>query len=134
MRYHTNTHGPSEAAFKSGFLQAISEASANGTNEVLLLTHGLENLHGVITSVLGESAVKAFEKTRVANAGDVKIHLETERIRSAFSKGVIFAPFVSLKLLAVAAADYRATDVVFVPWAESELQTYVQTNPTSVQL
>jgi len=134
MRYHTNTHGPSEAGFKAGFLKAISEASANGTKEVLLLTHGLQNLQGVITSVLGESAVKDFEKTRVTNAGDVKIYLETERIRSAFSKGVIFAPFVSLTLLAVAAGDFRATDVVFVPWAESELQSYVQTSPSSVQL
>jgi hypothetical protein len=133
MQYHTNTHGPSQAGFKAGFLKAISEAS-NGTKEVLLLTHTLQNLQGVITSVLGDSEVKAFEKLRVVNVGNVKIYLETERIHSAFSKGVIFAPFVSLKLLEVAAGDCRATDVVFVPWTASELQTYVQSTPASVQL
>ena len=134
MQYHTNTHGPSEPGFKAGFIKAISEATANGTNQVLLLTHGLQNLQGVISSVLGEASVKTFEKTRVATNGKVTIYLETERIKSVFSKGVIFAPFVSSKLLAVAAADYRATDIFYVPWAESELQSYVQNNPASVQL
>ncbi len=134
MNYHTNTHGPNEPGFKAGFNKAISEATANGTNQVLLLTHGLQNLQGVITSVLGEAAVKNFEKTRLATAGAVTIYLETERIKSVFSKGVIFAPFVSSKLLAVALADYRATDIVYVPWAVSELQSYVLNNPASVQL
>jgi hypothetical protein len=134
MIYHTNTHGPSEDGFKAGFAKAITEATTNGTNQVLLLTHGLQNLQGVITSVLGEAAVKAFEKTRVAKAGAVTVYLETERIKSVFSKGVIFAPFVSSKLLAVATSDYRATDVVYVPWAESELQSHVQNNPASIQL
>lgn len=134
MNYHTNTYGPSEDGFKTGFVKAIAEATTNGTNQVLLLTHGLQNLQGVITSVLGEAAVKNFEKTRVAKAGEVTIYLETERIQSVFSKGVIFAPFVSPKLLAVAASDYRATDIVYVPWAESELQSHVQNNPASIQL
>jgi hypothetical protein len=134
MHYHTNTHGPSEAGFKTGFLKAISLASTNGTNQVLLLTHGLQNLQGVITSVLGEAAVKSFEKTRVATAGTVTIYLETERIKSAFSNGVIFAPFISPKLLALAVTDCRGTDVVYVPWAEGELQTYVQNNAASTQL
>ncbi|ROH86284.1 hypothetical protein ED236_07560 [Pseudomethylobacillus aquaticus] len=134
MQYHTNTHGPSEPGFKAGFIKAISEATANGTNQVLLLTDGLQNLQGVISSVLGKAAVKTFEKTREATTGSVTIYLETERIKSIFSKGVIFAPFVSSNLLAVATADYRATDIVYLPWAESELQSYVQNNPASVQL
>lgn len=134
MNYHTNTHGPSEAGFKVGFLKAISLAESNGTNQVLLLTHSLQNLNGVISSVLGKDDVKAFEKNRIAQSGSVTIYLETERINSIFSKGAIFAPFVSHTLLAKATGDYRATDVVYIPWAEEELQSYVKTNPISNQL
>jgi len=131
MLYHTNTHGPSEAGFRAGIMKAISEAMANGTNSVLLTTHTLENLKGVMTSVLGEDAVKAFAKAKIATVENVTIHLETERIRSSFSNGVVFAPFVSPTLLAKALADPRATDSVYVPWAEAELQAYMEAHPTS---
>lgn len=134
MQYHTNTHGPSEAGFKTAFLKAVAEAASSGTNEVLLSTHSLNNLQGVITSVFGVPVAKALEKTKKATVNGVTIFLETERIRSSFSKGVAFAPFVSPSLLAVLLADPRATDVVYVPWASTELADYVQNHPSSVQL
>jgi len=135
MDYHTNTYGSSEAGFKTGLLKSIHEASTNGTNQVLLLARSLKYLKGgVFASVLGQVAVKNLARTKSMRWMAITIYLETERTRSAFSKGVIFAPFVSHRLLAVAAGDSRGTDVVYVPWTEAELQTYVQNNPSSVKL
>jgi 3-deoxy-D-manno-octulosonic acid (KDO) 8-phosphate synthase len=136
MQYHTNTHGSSKRGFIDGFNKAISEASTNGTNQVLLLTHSLKQLRGgVYERVFGKEAVKKLATTKVAKKGLVTIYLETETSQeSAFSKGVIFAPFVSLKLLSAAMLDSRATDIVYIPWAESELHSYVQSNPASTQI
>ena len=135
MNYHTNTHGPSEAGFRTGFLKSISEASSNKTNQVLFFAHSLKHLQvGVCNSVLGQATVKSLAETKTVTLGTVTIYLETERTKSVFLKGVIFAPFVSHKLLEVAATDYRGTDIVYVPWALEELQTYVQNNPASIQL
>jgi len=134
MQYHTNTYGPDETGFTNGLQKALAEAHSSGTNELLILTHTLSNLEGVMLSVLGEPFMKSFKKNRVASAGDTKVYLETEKIKSSFSKGVIFAPFVSLKLLEKATLDYRASDVVYVPWAEPELNDYIQSTPTSIQI
>ncbi|WBY02408.1 hypothetical protein PE066_02415 [Ramlibacter tataouinensis] len=134
MLYHTDTHGPSESGFKAGIMKAAAEAQANGTNEVLLLAHTLDNLKGVVAAVLGDDFVAALAKHKQVVVGPVTIHLETERIRSAFVKGVIFAPFVSSKLLETAIKDHRGTDIVYVPWAESELLTFVEAHPESTVL
>jgi hypothetical protein len=134
MQFHTKTSGPSEAGFRAGFLRAATEAVGNGTNEILLTTHALDNLEGVITSVFGEATTKALKKARLATFNGVTVFLETERIRSRFTRGVAFAPFVSSRLLNSVSEDPRATDVVYVPWAPSELAAYVQDNPASVEL
>jgi hypothetical protein len=133
-RYHATTHGPSKEGFIIGLLKAVDVAKANGTNEVLLSVHTLSNLEGVIRDTLGEDVLKRFTKERVGEMDGVKIHLETEKIRSAFSKGVIFAPFVSTKLLTKLEGDFRGTDIVYVPWAETERDAYVAANPSSVAL
>lgn len=136
MQYHTNTHGPSESGFKDGLKKSIREASANGTNQVLLVTHSLKHLQGgVYEAVLGEALVKELAKSKFVRIGSTTIYLETEKSQgSSFSNGVIFIPFVSHELLSTAMTDHRGTDVVYVPWAESELRSYVQHNPASIQI
>ncbi len=78
-------------------------------------------LEGVITSTLGADVVKRFEKDRHAKVNGLDLLLETEKIKSAFKNGVIFAPFVSAKLLSRIRKDPRASDVVYVPWNDAEL-------------
>ena len=62
------------------------------------------------------------------------MHLETERVKSAANAAVVFAPFVSEKLLAKAVADHRTKDLVYVPWAEAERDAYLARYPGSAQI
>lgn len=134
MQYHTNTWGVNDPALAKALKQAISTASSNGSNEVLILVHSLDMLHGALESVLGALFMKAFLKDRVAKSGNVTVFLETERVTSQFKSGVIFCPHISTKLLQGALSDYRQTDIVYVPWAESELAEYIKMYPTSVEV
>lgn len=132
MQYHTHSMGPDAAAFRRAFAKAIAEASATGVNEVIFLVHSLQMLEGgVFEEVLGEKFVAAFAKNKVAAAQGVRLHLETERVRSAADAAVVFAPFVSPKLLAKAIGDYRTKGLVYVPWAETERDAYLALYPDS---
>ncbi|MBS0412187.1 MAG: hypothetical protein JSR86_19860 [Proteobacteria bacterium] len=135
MQYHTDSSGPDAAAFRRAFARAIAEASATGVDEVIFLVHSLQMLEGgVFEEVLGEKFVAAFAKNKVAAAQGVRLHLETERVTSAANAAVVFAPFVSAKLLAKAMGDYRTKGLVYVPWAESERDAYAAAYPNSTQI
>lgn len=135
MQYHTHSMGPDAAAFRGAFAKAIAEASATGANELIFLVHSLQMLEGgVFEEVLGEKFVAAFAKNKVAAVQGVRLHLETERVRSAADGAVVFAPFVSEKLLAKAIGDYRTKGLVYVPWAEAERDAYIAHYPTSVAI
>lgn len=80
---------------------------------MVFLVHTIKMLKkGVFESVLGKKRVAAFAKHRFLAINGVTVHLETEQIRSGHDRAVIFAPFVSSKLLAKALSDPRAADVV----------------------
>ena len=135
MQFHTHSMGPDAAAFRRAFAKAIAEASATGLNELIFLVHSLHMLEGgVFEEVLGEKFVAAFAKNKVAAAQGVRMHLETERVRSAAGAAVVFAPFVSEKLLAKAIGDYRTKGLVYVPWAETERDAYLARCPGSIQI
>ena len=132
MQYHTHSMGPDANAFRRAFAKAIAEASASGLNELIFLVHSLHMLEGgVFEEVLGEKFVAAFAKNQVAAAQGLRLHLETERVRSAANTAVVFAPFVSQKLLAKAIADHRTRGLVYVPWADVERDAYLARYPTS---
>jgi hypothetical protein len=135
MQYHTHSMGPDAAAFQRAFAKAVAEASSTGVKELIFLVHSLQMLEGgVFEEVLGEKFVAAFAKNKVAAAEGVRLHLETERVRSAANAAVVFAPFVSEKLLAKAVGDYRTRGLVYVPWAETERDGYIARYPTSVAI
>jgi len=135
MKYHTNTHGPNKAAYAAGLVAAVTAASGNGTNQVLLLGHTFKMIEGgVIEDVLGQARVKNLSKSRQMKIDDATVYLETEKTRSAFSRGVIFVPFVSSALLNKAIADHRATDIVYVPWTDEERQQYLERHSDSVEV
>ena len=134
-QHHTYSVGPDVAAFQRACVKAVDLAQASGLNEVILLVHTLQMLQGgVCEEVLGEKFVTALAKNKVAAIQGVRIHLETERVKSAANRAVVFCPFVSGKLLAKALADYRTADMVYVPWAATERDAYVASYPNSVQL
>jgi hypothetical protein len=140
MQYHTMAHDgkniSSESTLRLGLEKAISEAKGNGTNEILLLAHDLKILQGnILEGVIGEKQVKNFVKQRTMKLESVTVYLETEKIKhSLFSRGILFAPFISLKLLKEVLLDTRATDIIYVPWSKEEFDLYVQDTPASTLL
>ena len=131
MLFHTNTTGPDAKGFLKGFVKALEKAKANESKQVLFKVHQLANLEGVVEETLGKEFAKSFSKNRVALYDDVHVFLETERIRSNFRSGVGFVPFGSTKLLEATISDFRSSDVVYVPWAQSEFEAYLQSHPDS---
>ncbi len=83
MLYHTHSIGPDATAFRAALARAVSEASNSGLNEMIILAHTLQMVEGgVFEEVLGEKFVAAFAKNKVAAISGVRVHLETERIKS----------------------------------------------------
>jgi hypothetical protein len=132
--HHTETTGPSEDGFRRGLHKALLLATNSGAKQVLLTTHSLSNLQGVIKEVLGEKVFKSFVKKRILLVEGITVYLETERTKSAFARGVVLAPFVSTELLAKLQSDYRATDIVYVPWAPEELEAHKTNHIESVAI
>lgn len=131
MKYHTNTTGPDEQAFKTGFGKVLALASSCNPASMLLLTHTLGNLDGLFHDVLGEGFVKELKEKKVVGFNGVKIFLETERINSQFTQGPIFAPYVSPKFLGRALNDARGLDLIYLPWTKEELDSYIAQCPNS---
>ena len=124
MLYHVNSTGPDKEGFLKGLAKALKVAMQNGSNEVALAVHTKQNLDGIIQDALGEPAVKALSKSGKLMFEDVTIYLVTERIPSGFRKGVILACHSSEKYLSKLVKDYRASDVVYVPWVPEEFEKY----------
>jgi len=135
MQFHTDSAGPDAAAFRSGFDRAIAEAVRTGLNEIILLVHTLQMFQGgVFEEVLGQRFVDALVKNKVTGVGGVRVHLETERMKSQAIAAVVFAPFIAEKLLARTLADHRTAALIYVPWAPEERSSYIQRYPASVQI
>jgi len=135
MQYHTHSVGPDAHAFRMAFGAAINLARQSPFHEVIVLVHTVQMLQGgVCEEVFGEKFVAGLVKNKVAGIEGVRVHLETERVRSTATTAVIFAPFVSERLLAKAIADRRSQDIVYIPWAEDERSAYLDRYPDSVRL
>lgn len=126
MKYHVKSEGPNQEGFLKGLESAIKIAIKNGTNEVALAVHGKSNLSGAIQDALDETFVKQLKKDGFINNKGIKIFLLTERIQSSFESGVILACHASGKYLNKLINDYRATDIVYVPWHPDEVAVYLE--------
>jgi hypothetical protein len=132
MLYHTENPSPSKDEFISAIAAAIAIAVQNESNEIAIAVHGKGNLDGIVSDAIGASAVKALQKPGgTIQYKGITIYLITEKIRSGFKSGVIVATHVSTKYLNKLLSDYRATDIVYVPWGEKELNDYLLTNKSS---
>jgi len=132
MLYHTKNTGPSMEDFQTAFATSIGIAIENELKEILIVVHGKTNLDGIISDAIGEMVNKLQKPGGTINIEGITIYLETQKIRSAFSSGIIIAAHVSTKLLNTLLTDPRATDVVYVPWALEELEQYLSNNESVV--
>lgn len=127
MYFHTTKPGPWIDDFQTALVKAVVLAQENGTNEVAIAVHQKGNLTGVIEEAIGEAAVKQLLKPAgYIDFEGVRLFVITEKIRSGFRHGVIVAAHVSTKFMEKLTADYRTTDVVYVPWQPDELTAYLQ--------
>ena len=127
MKYHTNIDDSPVDAFRNAFAKSTALAIENDTDEFVILVHAKTNLTGIISDAIGGIASK-LEKKGSTVIGDVKVYLETEKIKSSFKKGIIVATHVSEKLLYSALKDSRGTDIIYVPWSPEELEAYLSNN------
>ncbi len=129
MKYHVNSTGYSKDGFVRGLKKSLELSIKNKTKEVALAINTKQQLRrGIISDVLGDNFVKDIDKNGCVSIGGVSIYLLTERIASNFKKGVILACHPSSQFMEKLAKDYRATDIVYIPWALEEYTDYLSQN------
>jgi len=130
--YHVKGSSPSPKGFATALAKAMGLAMKNGSNQVAIAVPLKGSLDGIVRDAIGEKAVKTLQKSGgTIRVDDITIFLITDKIRSGFKSGVIVATYVSTKQLKQLISDYRATDIVFVPWAEAELTNYLSANTST---
>lgn len=139
MKYHVNSYGGDTNAFNKGLSGALQLALRSTKKSLLIRIGQLSNSSGIMSSVLGEQFVKKLIKDKridtTINGISISIFLEGDQTkRSGFASGVVFCPWATNTTLNTVIKDHRATDVVYVPWTESERDNYITSNPDSTEL
>ncbi len=133
MLYHATTTGPSIEGFQQALDFSMQLAKNNGTNQVAIAVHVKKDLYGVVRDSIGRQAVKELQKPNgTIHFNGETIFLITKLIPSNFTNGVIVAAHASTKYLNTLLLDRRATDIVYVPWAQKEMETYLKNNESTV--
>ena len=128
MFYHTNPHKEQIANFQSAFAEAVATSIENNSNEVLIVVHGKTNLDGVVSDAIGGIAHKLQKTGGMTTLHDVKVFCETARSKSPFRSGVVIATHISTKFLKKLILDSRATDLIYVPLSQEELNYHTSIN------
>jgi hypothetical protein len=104
----------------------LERLPASNLQDLVLFQSTLKMAEGnVLEEVIGKATQKALAKDRIWRGTDFTIHLETERSRSAALRAIFFCPFVSLNSLGGVIENYRAEEIVWVPWSEPEYEEYL---------
>lgn len=84
------------------------------------------NLEGVIREVLGDQATRQLEKHNKLELDGLTIHLFTERKPINFSfAGPALVIYATNKHLDQVVKCSRPTDLIFVPWADTEQTAFI---------
>ncbi|WP_028571588.1 hypothetical protein [Desulfonatronum lacustre] len=134
-KYHTNSHGPDREALVRAYKHTLELAQA-GSSVAYISTHTTNNVTSGLSAVLGNTGVKRLVKEKSLTVdGGVILYLQTEKIAPAISEsGPVLAPYVSLQLALAVLEDSRASTLVYVPWTEKELSTYLAANGDSQEI
>jgi len=135
MKYHVKGPIGSQETFIRGFKNAFDIASQNSNKAMLIRVGFLNELDGIMSDVLGTQLVKNLRKDKMCKLEGMTIYLEGDKTRSKkFKKGVVFCPWASRSKLNEIEQDYRATDIIYVPWNTDGLNDYLKANPDSIEL
>ena len=84
--------------------------------------------------VFGRAAIDDFIKRKIMIVAGVTVYLETKLIKLPLSRRIVFAPFVSIYLLYKEISDSHTIDVIYVPWAPEELESFLNDHPGAVEI
>lgn len=131
--YHTNSHGPDEAAVKRAVSQAASLAQQVGHNTCRIAVHTKGSfLKGVFSKVFGDTFVTAVASNNGGVFQRCRFFLMTQKIvPSAPSDSPIIASHVSPSWREALIAARGDAALIYLPWMEDELQAYLSAHPNS---
>ena len=117
-------------AIQKAFKKCGAIMQSNDLAETALVVPQLGNLEGMISECLGEKPVAQLTKQKKIDLNPGVIRLFTKRHPPRFFKGPLLVAFTPVEQLKTIIKDNPAADIVFVPWAESERDYYVNSyNP-----
>ena len=130
MKYHIIAHGDDTPAFTRALGHALHLTLQSQSKQMLIKIGQLSNATGIMSDVLGETAVKKLIKDKQITINldqdTITIYLEGNRTRrSNFSGGTVFAPWETPDSLESVLTDHRTHDSVYVPWLSDELTAYL---------
>jgi len=131
-KYHTKSHGPDAPAFSRGFAKLVELSAATG-NVGYLVLHSKENLDNM-SGYLPDKVIKELQKTGVARVGGFSLRLATSRNPPRDLRGPALIPFAALDDVEKIGTSPFVTDTLFLPWMETELNSYVAMNRDSIEI
>jgi len=125
MLFHTLVSIDRPEIIRYAFKFAM-ERAINHTSEMAIAGHTKAVLDGELKNVYGSQFLKPLKRANgTINFNGIKTHFISERSISEFRRGIIIAPFISLKFLNELEKDSRCIDLIYLPWMKRELDEYM---------
>jgi hypothetical protein len=133
--YYTDSHGPDTPALAKAYAKLLELAKASHLRQAGIANPGKRNfVNGIWKEVLDAQTMKHLANGR-ATIGGCTVFLLTERIDPQdFARGPILAAHITSKYLAELLKNWKATDIIYVPWTPEELNDFLANNPSATPL
>lgn len=115
--------GPDPEALKRAFLKCGELALAGQHTVINIAVPAKGNLQGVMEKVLTEDGVRLLGRDNQLVLGEVTLHLVTKKLPLAYP-GPVLAAWTSMDHVKSLAQAYQATDMVYLPWLDEELDEF----------
>jgi hypothetical protein len=124
--YFIDSFGSDTELLVRGLSKTIDLAKSSGVTQAAVAAHTKRQVSGsnIWEEAIGKVLTKSLGNGE-ATINGYKFYLLTERIEPyGFVRGPILAAAISPKFLEVVIKNYKATDIIFVPWAPQELEEF----------
>jgi len=121
--FYNPIFGNADAALRNAFLHCGQLAIAGQHAHITLAVSAKGNLDGMISSFIGDEAVRVLQRDKRLVMRDLTLHLATERIPIQH-RGPVLAAFATLAHVKTLAKSPHTTHLVYIPWQEDELPAF----------
>jgi hypothetical protein len=132
--YYINSYGGDTELLMKGVAKVLSLAKDSKFRQGAVSAHTKNQVghSNIWEEVIGKLATKNLANGQVKIDG-CTLYLLTERIDPlGFVQGPILAAAISTEFLNRVLRNRKATDVIFVPWLEEELEDFKRSNPNAL--